>query len=68
MSMKNYKVSSVPVYLVTIYDPCCQRTIVYLECQDYMHRECVSHRGQTLYSEMNKQIQGKEMPCSRPGS
>lgn len=39
--MKNYKVSSVPVYLVTIYDPCCQRTVVYLECQDYVCTENV---------------------------
>lgn len=41
MSKKSYKVSSVPVYLVTIYDPCCQRTVVYLECQDYVCTENV---------------------------
>lgn len=29
------------MYLVTIYDPCCQRTVVYLECQDYVCTENV---------------------------
>lgn len=38
---KNYKVSShVTGYLVTMYDLCCQRTVVYLECQDY---ECTEN-------------------------
>lgn len=41
MSKKNYKVSSVTVYLVTIYDPRCQRTVVYLECRDYVCTENV---------------------------
>lgn len=56
--------SDVTVHLLTTSDLCCQHPGVYLECPDYeyMYRECVTHGGQTLYSEMSKQIQGKEMP------